>query len=142
MIYLFVRDSFNPLHCGHLAYFKAAKQLSSTLIVIVNNDIQVWIKGGGTCFDLDSRMEIVSAIKYVNMVVPSIDQDYSVPNTLESLLKDKPEDLKVCFVNSGDRNLMSSNEKEVAICDLYGINMEYLSLPKIDSSSRIRSLRH
>ena len=36
---------FNPLHVGHLDYIKASYALGDRLIVIVNNDNQVKIKG-------------------------------------------------------------------------------------------------
>ena len=35
-----VSGYFDPLHVGHLEYFKLAKQLGDKLYVIVNNDVQ------------------------------------------------------------------------------------------------------
>ena len=36
---------FNPLHVGHVRYFKEAKKLGTKLIVIGNTDEQAKIKG-------------------------------------------------------------------------------------------------
>ena len=36
---------FNPLHKGHIEYLKRSKELGNSLIVIVNNDVQVGLKG-------------------------------------------------------------------------------------------------
>jgi D-beta-D-heptose 7-phosphate kinase/D-beta-D-heptose 1-phosphate adenosyltransferase len=38
-------SSFNPLHVGHLDYISSAKALGDILVVIVNSDDQVKIKG-------------------------------------------------------------------------------------------------
>ena len=40
-----VSGYFNPLHVGHLDYLETAKKISDKLIVIVNNDHQVSLKG-------------------------------------------------------------------------------------------------
>ena len=37
-----VTGGFDPLHSGHLAYFKAAKALGDTLVVGINSDS--WLK--------------------------------------------------------------------------------------------------
>jgi cytidyltransferase-like protein len=40
-----VSGYFNPIHRGHLEYINAAKEDCDFLVVIVNNDLQVRIKG-------------------------------------------------------------------------------------------------
>ena len=42
---IIVSGYFNPLHKGHLEYFKKAKSLGKKLFVIVNNDNQRKLKG-------------------------------------------------------------------------------------------------
>ena len=39
-----VSGYFNPLHVGHLEYFRLAKALGDELFVIVNNDVQRELK--------------------------------------------------------------------------------------------------
>ena len=41
---IIVSGYFNPLHKGHIDYFKKAKSLGDTLFVIVNNDHQRELK--------------------------------------------------------------------------------------------------
>ena len=45
MKYVVISGYFNPIHCGHLDYIESAKKLGDFLIVIVNNDNQVDLKG-------------------------------------------------------------------------------------------------
>ena len=42
---------FNPIHAGHLDYLESAKKLADYLIVIVNNDKQVKMKGSDPFMD-------------------------------------------------------------------------------------------
>ena len=37
---IIVSGYFNPIHVGHIEYFKAAKKHAKFLFVIVNNDLQ------------------------------------------------------------------------------------------------------
>ena len=76
---------FNPLHVGHLEYLRLSKIGTTKLIVIVNNDKQVLLKKGKIFMKQDERMEIIKALKYVDQVVLSIDEDRSVSKTLEMI---------------------------------------------------------
>ena len=76
---------FNPLHVGHLDYIENAKKLGDYLIVIINSDNQVKIKGSRPFMKEQDRKRIVSAIKPVNETIISIDKDASVVQTLKSL---------------------------------------------------------
>lgn len=105
---------FNPLHVGHLAYMKAAKALGDELIVIVNSDKQVRVKGRVPFMSEEDRLEIVKAIRYVDEAVLSIDADLSVCRSLAMV---KPD----IFANGGDRHEDNIPEKEV--CETHGIRM-------------------
>ena len=41
-----VSGYFDPLHVGHIEYFKLAKEMADELIVIVNNHEQCMLKKG------------------------------------------------------------------------------------------------
>ena len=59
-----VSGYFNPLHKGHIDLFKEAKKLGDKLIVIINNDKQVEIKGSKKFMDEKERKYIVESILY------------------------------------------------------------------------------
>ena len=73
-----VSGYFNPIHVGHLDYLEEAKKLGEVLIVIVNNDHQVKIKGSTPFMSLEDRLRIVNALDCVSQAIPSLDQDPSV----------------------------------------------------------------
>lgn len=102
-----VSGYFNPLHVGHLEMIEKAKKLGDCLVVIVNNDHQVRLKGSVPFLNQADRVKIIKAIKWVDKVFLSIDKDKSV---CKSLLKVKPH----IFANGGDRH--QGNIPEVDIC--------------------------
>jgi cytidyltransferase-like protein len=63
---LIVSGYFNPIHKGHIEYFNNAKALGDALIVIVNNDKQLAIKGSAAFQKENERMFIISNIKSVD----------------------------------------------------------------------------
>ena len=62
--------TFDLLHYGHVRLLKRAKNLGDYLIVAISTDEFNEIKGKKSYFDYETRKEIVSAIKYVDMVIP------------------------------------------------------------------------
>jgi cytidyltransferase-like protein len=97
-----VSGYFNPIHIGHVRMLEKAKSLGDYLVVIVNNDNQVKLKGSVPFMKEAERLEIIKAIKFVDEVVLSIDKDRTV---CETLSKVKPN----IFANGGDRD----NAKEL-----------------------------
>jgi len=109
---------FNPLHTGHLDYIKSASGLGDKLVVIVNNDKQVELKGSIPFMTEEDRMRIVSAIKGVDRTVLSIDKDESVVNTLKSIYNEYAIDYffdSMTFANGGDRTKGNSPEEKYCI---------------------------
>jgi len=96
-----VSGGFDPLHVGHIRYFKAAKALGDKLIVIINNDNWLRLKKGYVFMDENQRKEIIESVKWVDEVVISEHQpgtqDISITHML---LKIKPN----IFAKGGDRN--------------------------------------
>jgi len=122
---------FDPLHKGHVEYLNLAKKLGTKLIVIVNNDKQAIIKKGKSYMAEGERLYVVSALKPVDEVFLSIDQDSSVCKSLELL---KPN----IFAKGGDR--FSSEIPETPICKKNGIKIIDGLGEKIQSSSNILKL--
>ena len=129
-----VSGYFNPLHGGHLDYINEARQKCDDLIVIVNNDRQVELKGSKKFMNEQERRLIMSNLKAVKEAFVSIDQDKHVCQSL-TFLSEKYENCELTFYNSGDRNHTESPEKKV--CNAKNMKTEYLPLPKINSSSAL-----
>ena len=126
-----VSGYFDPIHVGHLEYLQLAKKLGDKLIVIINNNFQAKLKKGSTFMDEKDRMEIVAALRCVDEVFLSIDEDKSVCKSLEYI---KPD----IFANGGDRSL--EEIPETAVMEKYNIKMvDGLGL-KIRSSSDLTGL--
>ena len=127
-----VSGYFDPLHVGHLEYLEMAKQLGDKLIVIVNNDKQALLKKGKSFMNENDRAEIVSALKCVDEVFLSIDEDKSVCKSLEAI---KPN----IFANGGTRSL--SEIPETAVMKKFNIKMVDGLGEKIRSSSAITGIK-
>jgi cytidyltransferase-like protein len=130
---------FNPIHSGHIDYIKAAQDLGDYLIVIVNNDNQVKIKGSTPFQDQNERFKIVSNIKGVNRVIVSIDEDSTVCKSLELAYKtfeDDPFFDEMLFCNGGDRK--EGGVPEEVMSETLGIRMVYnVGGEKTQSSSEL-----
>lgn len=116
---------------------EAGKALGDKLIVIVNNDKQQLIKKGKIILDEKNRLRLMRALRDVNGVVLSVDEDPAVKKTLEMIAKQHPGDALI-FANGGDRD----SEKaipEVEVCNRYGIEMVFGvgGSEKSESSTRI-----
>lgn len=114
-----VSGGFDPVHIGHIQYFKVAKRLvgdDGKVICVLNSDDFLKNKKGFVFMPYAERKEILQAIKYIDKVVKCIDKDQTVIKTLASI---KPD----IFAKGGDRNL--GNIPERAICEELGIEMKF-----------------
>ena len=123
-----VSGYFDPIHIGHIEYFKLAKQGADKLMVIVNNDDQAILKKGRPFMPADERIKIIQELKCVDYVVKSVDIDRTVCKTLETV-SPRPN----YFCNGGDQNNNSIPEAE--ICNQLGIELVDGLGNKIQSSS-------
>lgn len=137
-----VSGYFNPLHGGHLDMLEAAKKLGDFLIVAVNNDNAQKLKKGKIILDEKSRMRLMRALRDVDEVVLSVDNDLGQAKTLRKIRAMYPDD-ELIFANGGDRDPgkhdLPENEKQAAIdCNIqtvFGVGSH--KVEKRDSSSRI-----
>jgi len=121
-----VSGYFDPLHVGHIEYFKLARDLGDKLVVILNNDKQAALKKGKSFMPLEERKTILEAIRYVDEVFVSIDNDTSVRKSLKYIRPD-------IFANGGDR--YEYEIPEAKTCLDYNIKMVDGLGKKIQSSS-------
>ena len=111
-----VSGYFDPIHVGHIEYFRFSKKIGSKLLVIVNNDEQALLKKGKYFMPLEERIKIIKELRGVDYVVPSIDVDRNVCNTIE-VLNPRPK----YFCNGGDQNNNTIPERDV--CERLGIEL-------------------
>jgi len=133
---IIVSGYFNPIHKGHIEYFKNAASLGQELWVIVNNDHQRELKGSKHFMNESERKLIVESIKYVNKAFISIDQDRTVRESLREFVTaglHQDSNVKFAFANGGDQNNQSIPERE--ICESLGIELIDGLGDKIQSSS-------
>ncbi len=128
---------FNPLHGGHLDMIEAGAKLGDKLIVIVNNDAQQVMKKGKVILTAENRARLIGALRDVDEVLISVDEDPTVIKSLEIIAQKYPED-ELVFANGGDRD----SEKAIPegdVCRQYNIEMVFGvgGTEKADSSTRI-----
>ena len=125
-----VSGGFDPIHVGHVRMLQAAARLGTKLVVIVNDDSFLMRKKGYVFMPLDERMEIIRAIKGVDIVIAAIDSDNTVCETLRFV---RPN----IFANGGDRKAMS-DIPEADVCQELGIHMVFnVGGDKVQSSSTL-----
>ena len=109
-----VTGGFDPIHSGHIAYFKAAKALGDILVVGVNSDSWLTRKKGAPFMPYSERAEIVRNIVGVNFVINFNDNDGSAKNAIQLVRQSYPQDT-IIFANGGDRT--DQNIPEMNIID-------------------------
>ena len=130
---IIVSGYFNPIHKGHIEYFNNAKTLADELFVIVNNDLQRFLKGSKEFQQEAERFFIVSNIKSVDHCILSIDNDRTVRTTIEKIALEFGCDYEFSFANGGDQN--NNTIPERPICEQLGIKLIDGLGDKIQSSS-------
>lgn len=120
-----VSGYFSPLRLGHLDLLDAAAKLGDRLIVIVNNDKQQTIKKGRIVMDQAGRVRLIGSLKMVDAVVLSSDDELPVVKTMEAIATnpDYSGD-ELIYAQGGDRDSDRVNP-EVAVCEQFGIAIEY-----------------
>ena len=130
---IIVSGYFNPLHKGHIDYFKAARSEGDYLIVIVNNDYQRELKNSKEFMDEKERLLIISELKMVDKVYLSIDRDKTVNKTIIKIHKELSKKINLIFGNGGDQKNKSIPESST--CNKLGIKLIDKLGNKIQSSS-------
>lgn len=97
-----VTGGFDPLHSGHLAYFKAAKKLGDKLVVGLNSDEWLTRKKGRPFMPLNERFALVSELGCVDEVIVYNDDDNSSCDAIR-LTKARYPNEEIVFANGGDR---------------------------------------
>jgi len=104
-----VTGGFDPLHSGHIEYFKAAKQLGDKLVVGLNSDEWLIRKKGRPFMSFQERSKIISALECVDTVISFDDSDDTACGAIYKTLATHGN-IKVIFANGGDRNNTTTPE--------------------------------
>ncbi len=132
-----VSGGFDPLHSGHIKYFKEARRLGDELVVGINSDMWLAKKKGKPFLLLNERKEIIKNLKMVKRVKTWDDNDGSAIKLIESLLIEEKGNF-IIFANGGDRTEVNTPELE-RFKNNKNINFSFGvgGTKKINSSSKI-----
>ena len=103
---------FDPVHSGHIAYFKAAKALGNMLIVGLNSDEWLERKKGRAFMPWNERLCIVNNLAVVDEVYTFDDEDGSARHFIQQVRAHYPTATLV-FANGGDRTKDNIPEMDV-----------------------------
>ena len=107
-----VTGGFDPLHSGHISYFKDARNLGDILIVGVNSDEWLARKKGKSFMNIEERIQIIKNIKGVSGVIRFNDDDDTAKNAITKVRLNYPYD-KIIFANGGDRTKDNIPEMDI-----------------------------
>jgi D-beta-D-heptose 7-phosphate kinase/D-beta-D-heptose 1-phosphate adenosyltransferase len=111
-----VTGGFDPLHSGHTAYLKAAKQLGDILVVGVNSDAWLVRKKGQAFMPALERTAIIRELACVDFVIDFDDADNTAKHAIWMVRQSYPQD-QIIFANGGDRTNENIPEMDVADID-------------------------
>lgn len=97
-----VTGGFDPLHSGHTAYFRAARELGDKLIVGVNSDAWLTRKKGRAFMPWKERADIIGNLHVVDRVIDFNDDDGSSIDAIGKV-KEIFHNHEIVFANGGDR---------------------------------------
>lgn len=128
----YTQGTFDTLHFGHVRLLKRAKEQCDYLIVGVNSDeLVLKYKNTSTIINENERLEIVSALKYV-------DEAYIV-NDLDKVSKHKLFNFNVCFIGSDWKGSDRYKKTEEDLSKI-GVKMIYLPYTEGISTTLVKSL--
>jgi|TARA_B110000093_G_scaffold153904_1_gene169896 cytidyltransferase-like protein len=105
-----VTGGFDPLHSGHIAYFKEAKKLGDHLVVGLNSDDWLTRKKGRPFMPFEERAAIIKELEVVDEVIGFNDSDDSACSAIGQVLATKGASWRVIFANGGDRHMTTTPE--------------------------------
>ena len=105
-----VTGGFDPLHSGHIAYFKAARELGDHLIVGLNSDAWLTRKKGRPFMSIEERAAIIQELECVDEVITFDDDDNTACLAIGYVLQTKATSWKLIFANGGDRTNTTTPE--------------------------------
>jgi D-beta-D-heptose 7-phosphate kinase/D-beta-D-heptose 1-phosphate adenosyltransferase len=103
-----VTGGFDPIHSGHIEYFKAAKKLGDYLIVGINSDEWLTRKKGRPFMTFKERCAIIKELSVVDKVIGFDDNDNSACQAIFHTMSTNTG--TIIFANGGDRTNTTTPE--------------------------------
>ena len=107
-----VTGGFDPLHSGHVSYFKNANKEGDELWVGLNSDNWLIRKKGRPFLRINERKEIIENLVMVDKVILFDDEDNSSNDAISKCLDSISVEDTLIFANGGDRNQKNIPELE------------------------------
>ena len=104
-----VTGGFDPLHRGHIEYFKSAKKLGDELHVGVNSDEWLTNKKGRPFMPYLDRCAVIESLSVVDKVISFDDSDGSACGAIYKTMATHGK-IKIIFANGGDRTNTTTPE--------------------------------
>jgi len=120
-----VTGGFDPLHSGHLAYFKAAKALGDTLVVGINSDSWLKRKKGRSFYSWNERFQLIKNLEMIDYVIEFNDDENNSINAIKQTTQTFPG-AKIIFANGGDRTAENIPEMGLLDDEQYKDNLEFV----------------
>ena len=122
-----VDGCFDPLHDGHIAYFKAASAFALPILCNVENDCYLEnVKHRPSLLADKKRIILIDSIKYISYT------HLQTSTTDDVLLKLKP----LIYFKGADWTKKKLPQEEIDICRKYNIKIAYMD-KNINSSSQV-----
>ena len=122
-----VTGGFDPLHSGHIEYFRAAKKLGDVLVVGINSDEWLTRKKGRPFMPFKERLAIIESLEMVDDVMSFEDKDDTASHAIFKLMCTSASRADIIFANGGDRSKGAVPEEKTfgdKVKFVYGVGCE------------------
>lgn len=99
-----VTGGFDPLHSGHIAFFKEAKKLGDELVVGINSDEWLTRKKGRPFMPFKERQCIIDNLSMVDHTISFDDKDDTACGAIYKVMATIGNGKWIVFANGGDRS--------------------------------------
>ena len=131
-----VTGGFDPLHSGHIQYFKSAKLEGEILLVGINSDDWLSRKKGRFLLGYQERLSVIESLYMVDKIVKYDDSDDTSIKAIHESKKLFPQ-CQIIFCNGGDRGELNTPEYDEFLEDDLVIFKFNIGGTKVNSSSEI-----
>jgi len=133
-----ISGGFDPIHSGHIAYIKAAKQHCDFLLVGVNSDEWLSRKKTRPFMPFVERVKVLKALHDVNYATSFNDEDDSAADLIVRAAAMFP-DGQLIFMNGGDRTKTNIPEMDASSISDFDVEFKFGvgGRTKLNASSKI-----